>query len=112
MTSRSATCSAVRARPCVSMKPTTTSVPRSWRRHPSLSIANVLPTPGAAPRYTRSWPRAMTGSGLAVEVEVQLQHVPHLLTEDAELPVLGVLGDECVDGCQREVARSRHARRL
>ena len=31
-------------------KPTTTSVPRSCRRRPSLSMANVLPTPGAAPR--------------------------------------------------------------
>ena len=48
--SRSPICSIVRARPCVSTKPTTTSVPRSWRRRPSLSIANVLPTPGAAPR--------------------------------------------------------------
>ena len=57
--SRSPSCSAVRARPCVSMKPTTTSVPRSWRRRPSLSIAKVLPTPGAAPRYKRSWPRAI-----------------------------------------------------
>ena len=36
--------------PWVSTKPTTTSVPRSWRRRPSLSIAKVLPTPGAAPR--------------------------------------------------------------
>ena len=58
-TSRSPSCSAVRARPWVSTMPTTTSVPRSWRRRPSLSIANVLPTPGAAPRYKRSWPRAM-----------------------------------------------------
>src|ERR1700674_469092 len=36
----------------------TTSVPRSFRRHPSLSMAKVLPTPGAAPRYSRSFPRA------------------------------------------------------
>ena len=49
-TSRSPICSAVRGRPCVSTKPTTTSVPRSRRRRPSLSMANVLPTPGAAPR--------------------------------------------------------------
>ena len=32
------------------LSPTTTSVPRSCRRRPSLSMANVLPTPGAAPR--------------------------------------------------------------
>jgi len=38
----------------------TTSVPRSARRRPSLSIANVLPTPGAAPStharcHARGW---------------------------------------------------------
>ena len=49
-TSRSRICAAVFGRPCVSTKPTTTSVPRSWRRQPSLSMAYVLPTPGAAPR--------------------------------------------------------------
>ena len=42
--------SAVLARPWVSTSPTTTSVPRSRRRRASPSIANVLPTPGAAPR--------------------------------------------------------------
>ena len=49
-TSRSPICSAVRARPWVSTNPTTTSVPRPLARRPSLSMANVLPTPGAAPR--------------------------------------------------------------
>ena len=39
MTSRSPICSAVRFRPWVSTKPTTTSVPRSLRRRPSLSMA-------------------------------------------------------------------------
>ena len=34
------------ARPCVSTKPTTTSVPRSARRLPSSSMSKVLPTPG------------------------------------------------------------------
>ena len=33
--------------------------PRCLPRQPSLSMAKVLPTPGAAPRYTRSLPRAM-----------------------------------------------------
>src|SRR5215813_8788269 len=42
----------VSARPYGSTKPTTTSRP-SWRRRlASASIAYVLPTPGAAPRYT------------------------------------------------------------
>ena len=48
-TSRSRSCAPVSARPWVSTNPTTTSVPRSLRRHPSLSMAKVLPTPGAAP---------------------------------------------------------------
>jgi hypothetical protein len=39
-----------RARSWVSTNPITTSVPRSRRRRPSLSMAKVLPTPGAAPR--------------------------------------------------------------
>ena len=41
---------AVLGRLWVSTKPMTTSAPRSQRRQPSLSMANVLPTPGAAPR--------------------------------------------------------------
>ena len=49
-TSRSCTWAAVASRPWVSTSPTTTSVPRSRRRRPSLSMAKVLPTPGAAPR--------------------------------------------------------------
>ena len=49
-TSRPSSSAAVCGRPCVSTKPTTTSVPRSRRRCASLSIAYVLPTPGAAPR--------------------------------------------------------------
>src|SRR5712691_6228638 len=59
MTSSPSTCSAVCARPCVSTNPTTTSVPRSTARRPSLSMAYVLPTPGAAPRSIRSVPRAI-----------------------------------------------------
>src|SRR5450755_1166717 len=42
--------------------PTTTSVPRPARRRPSESIATVLPTPGAAPRYTLSRPLGTLGS--------------------------------------------------
>ena len=49
-TSRSAISAAVWRRPCVSTRPTTTSLPRARRRRPSPSIAKVLPTPGAAPR--------------------------------------------------------------
>jgi hypothetical protein len=49
-TSSPAICSAVFRRPCDSTKPTTTSSPYSARRRPSFSIANVLPTPAAAPR--------------------------------------------------------------
>ena len=49
-TSRSPISAAVCARPWVSTIPTTTSVPRLRRRCASPSIANVLPTPGAAPR--------------------------------------------------------------
>ena len=41
---------AVCGRPCVSANATTTSAPRSSRRCPSESMANVLPTPAAAPR--------------------------------------------------------------
>ena len=49
-TSRSRTWSSVFGRPWVSYRPMTTSVPRVWRRQPSLSMAYVFPTPGAAPR--------------------------------------------------------------
>jgi len=49
-TSRPSSSWAVCGRPCVSTRPTTTSVPRSRRRWASSSIATVLPTPGAAPR--------------------------------------------------------------
>ena len=49
-TSRSRICASVLARPCVSTNPTTTSLPRCKPRQPSLSMAKVLPTPGAAPK--------------------------------------------------------------
>src|ERR1019366_5009821 len=49
--------SAVRTRPCVSTNPITTSSPRLFRRIASLSMLNVLPTPGAYPRNTLNRPR-------------------------------------------------------
>ena len=49
-TGRSRISSAVCGRPWVSTKPMTTSVPRWWRRQPSSSMAQVLPTPAAEPR--------------------------------------------------------------
>ena len=70
------------ARPWVSTTPTTTSVPRSWRRRPSLSMAKVLPTPGAAPRYKRSWPRVTPtvcrnpGSGAAMGAPTSARRRP------------------------------------
>ena len=48
--SRPSAWAAVNERPWVSRMPMTTSVPRSWRRRPSASMATVFPTPGAAPR--------------------------------------------------------------
>src|SRR5664280_1095430 len=57
MISRSAMRAAVSARPCVSTKPTTTSIPRSRIACASSSIRYVLPTPAACPRYTFRFPR-------------------------------------------------------
>src|SRR5437588_11504315 len=110
-TSSSRICSAVRARPWVSTKPTTTSVPRAWRRHASLSIANVFPTPGAAPRYTRRLPRAIELSG-AIECEIQFQHVHSLLPEKSPRAPLRVGIDCALHGVKRHVALARHSGRL
>src|SRR5664280_3329658 len=57
MISRSAMRAAVSARPCVSTKPTTASIPRSRIACASSSIRYVLPTPAACPRYTFRFPR-------------------------------------------------------
>ena len=100
-----ASCAAVCARPCVSTTPTTTSVPRSARRRPSLSIAKVLPTPGAR-RGRRAASRAR-GSIVrrlqpvaCVEREVELQHVDGRDAEDAE---------RCARRCARRSSRSTSA---
>src|SRR5450830_514186 len=57
MTSRSPMRAAVSARPWVSTKPTTMSIPRPRIASASSSIRYVLPTPAACPRYTFRFPR-------------------------------------------------------
>src|ERR1035437_10856004 len=57
MTSRSPMRAAVSARPWVSTKPTTMSIPRPRIASASSSIRYVLPTPAACPRYTYRFPR-------------------------------------------------------
>src|SRR3954469_15826381 len=55
----------------------TTSVPRSSLRCPSSSIVYVLPTPGAAPRYTRSQPTSTPSHPMRTASHVQLGLLPH-----------------------------------
>src|SRR5450756_3139942 len=117
MTSRSALRAAVSARPWVSTKPTTMSIPRPRIASASSSIRYVLPTPAACPRYTFRFPRFgsreaslrnASGSGRSfpalrftgrlwsrsAEFEIQEQHVHPPFAEDSEKPSFGVLGDE------------------
>ena len=118
-TSRSPICAAVFGRPWVSTNPTTTSVPRSRRRRPSLSIANVLPDAGRgaevdaelAARHRRSL-RSHELREL-VEREVELEHVDRLLAEEAERPVrrCGRRSSSCTSR-DREPALVGDARRL
>jgi hypothetical protein len=54
--SRSRSCARVSGRPWRTIHPTTTRSPGSDLRRPSLSMAYVLPTPGAVPRYVRNRP--------------------------------------------------------
>src|SRR5437868_7029015 len=105
-TSSSRICSAVRGRPWVSTKPTTTSVPRAWRRPASFNIANVFPTPGAAPRYTRRLPRAIRLPG-AIQREVQFEHVHSLLPEEPPGAPLRMGGDGTLYDNKRHVAGAR-----
>ena len=49
-TGRSPSWASVSARPCVSISPARTSAPSARRRRAWVSISQVLPTPGAAPR--------------------------------------------------------------
>src|ERR1035437_9530679 len=109
---RSRTCASVWGRPCPWTQPITTSVPRSFRRHPSLSMAYVLPTPGAAPRYSRSFPRATVVALPAllsiqhlllrqvVECDVQGQHVDARIAEDTQATPRGVGLDQTRHGGQ------------
>ena len=50
------------ARPCVSIQPTTTSTPAAFRARAASSMANVFPTPAAAPKKSFSLPRAWRAS--------------------------------------------------
>src|SRR6478609_6516416 len=97
----------------------TTSVPRAARRRPSQSMSTVLPTPGAAPRYTRNRPRAgpfpagavaggaatgglfsaMPGSSSRggaelLQGQVQFQHIDPFLADETEGPALDVGVDQ------------------
>src|SRR5476649_2340075 len=106
--SRSPMRSSVSARPCGSMKPMTTSSPCRFSSCASPSIWYDLPTPGAAPMYTRSrarpssLARASSDSAaeggvsgirrrlllhrmLRVEREVHLEHIDDRLAEESEL---------------------------
>ena len=102
------------ARPCVSTKPTTTSVPRSARRRPSFEHRERLADAGRGAEVDAERARVPCAEGYAiarVEREVQLEHVDAGLAEEAERAAVGVLVDEREDvGERRGRAPARRAR--
>ena len=102
-----------RPRRWVSTTPTTTSTPSARLTRASSSMAKVFPTPGLAPKKTlslpraarpsasRTWARRRSGSGRrsfitswcrgqAVQRKVEQEDVHSRLTQEAQLPALGV----------------------
>ena len=110
-TSRSPIASAVRGRPWVSTKPTTTSVPRSCAA-PALvehgeRLADARRRAEVDAELTASHRRDAKAATSASEREVQLQHVDAGLAEEAERRVVGVVVDELTHLLHRDAARPR-----